>query len=264
MTNDSSSRILRKRWLQPCLLLFLVWIPIWKVALANDLGKRLRPKYYAAIETRTYLEDDAESIFVGIPDAIVFSGNPVAITPQNTATLAIPTMQPQKVQLLEPIEVKERYLEIRKVGSHEVIAAVEVLSPKNKIGEGRKIYLKKRQTILTSASHFVEIDFLRVAQPMPLVGVNGQTDYRILVSAAGDRPEADLYGFNLPDAVPVFLLPLSNEDSPIPVDLGALLQTVYEEGCFDLQIDYRQSVPEPLLSSQTAEWVKKVLQPLES
>jgi Protein of unknown function (DUF4058) len=234
------------------------------VALANDLGKILRPKYYAAIETRTYLEDDAESIFVGIPDAIVFAGNQAATTDQSTTTLTIPRVMPQKVRLVEPIEVKERYLEIRKVGSSEVIAAIEVLSPKNKIGEGRKIYLKKRQTILASASHFVEIDLLRVSQPMPLERVTGKSDYRILVSAVGDRPEADLYSFNLQDAIPVFLLPLSNEDSPIPVDLGILLQTVYEEGCFDLQIDYRQSVPQPSLSAQNTEWVKKVLQFLES
>lgn len=30
------------------------------VALANDLGARLRPKYYSAIETRTYLKDESE------------------------------------------------------------------------------------------------------------------------------------------------------------------------------------------------------------
>jgi Protein of unknown function (DUF4058) len=234
------------------------------VALANDLGRRLRPKYYAAIETRTSLEDGAESIFAGIPDVIVFSGTSVATNTQNTVTLPMPMVQPQKVRLVEPIEVKERYLEIRKVGSHEVVAAMEVLSPKNKIGEGRKIYLKKRQTILESASHFVEIDLLRVSQPMPLEGMTGKSDYCILVSAAGDRPEADLYGFNLQDAIPVFLLPLSNEDSPIPVDLGILLQTVYEEGCFDLQIDYHQSVPEPSLTIQNAEWVKKILQALET
>ncbi len=33
------------------------------LALANDLGRRLRPKYYAAIETRTYLEDDSRWCF---------------------------------------------------------------------------------------------------------------------------------------------------------------------------------------------------------
>jgi hypothetical protein len=228
------------------------------VALSNDLGGKLRPKYYAAIETRTYLEDGLESIFVGIPDAIVFSGAQADATPQNTATLTLPTTQPQKVRLVEPIEVKERYLEIRKVGSHEVIAAIEILSPKNKKGEGRKIYLKKRQTILESASHFVEIDLLRVAQPMPLEGVTSPSDYRILVSAAGDRPNADLYSFNLREAIPVFLLPLRSEDEPILVDLGRLLQEVYEQGCFDLQIDYHQPVPEPMLSKSNAAWVEKI------
>ena len=53
---------------------------IWKevhnrliVALANNLGARLRPKYYAAIETRTYLDDESDGVLVDIPDAIVFA-----------------------------------------------------------------------------------------------------------------------------------------------------------------------------------------------
>jgi hypothetical protein len=227
------------------------------VALSNDLGGKLRPKYYAAIETRTYLEDGPESIFVGIPDAIVFSSAQAAT--QTTATLTLPTAQPQKVRLVEPVEVKERYLEIRKVGSHEVIAAIELLSPKNKRGEGRKIYLKKRQTMLESASHFVEIDLLRVSQPMPLAGMVGRSDYRILVSVADERPNADLYSFNLQDAIPAFPLPLRSEDAPISIDLGALLREVYDQGCFDLQIDYQQAVPEPILSPQDAAWVAEVL-----
>lgn len=44
------------------------------------------------------------------------------------------------------VEVKERYLEVREVGTHEVITIIEVLSPKNKRkGEGRIAYEKKRQ-----------------------------------------------------------------------------------------------------------------------
>lgn len=43
------------------------------VALANDLGSRLRPKYYAAIKTRIYLEDESEGVLVGVSDAIVFA-----------------------------------------------------------------------------------------------------------------------------------------------------------------------------------------------
>jgi Protein of unknown function (DUF4058) len=229
------------------------------VALANDLGRRLRPKYYAAIETRTYLEDVLDTVFVGIPDAIVFSGTPAADTSGTTATITMPTAQPQKVRLVEPIEVKERYLEIRKVGSKEVIVAIEVLSPKNKRGEGREIYLKKRQLILDSASHFVEIDLLRVAQPIRVEGASGKSDYRILVSAASNRPNADLYSFNLRDPIPVFPLPLRSEDESVTVELGLLLQEVYDQGCLDLQIDYHQPVPAPMLSKEDAEWVEQVV-----
>jgi hypothetical protein len=50
------------------------------VALSHDLGGKLRPKYYAAIEIS---------------------------------------------------DVKERYLEIRQVGTHEAIAAIELRPPKN-------------------------------------------------------------------------------------------------------------------------------------
>jgi hypothetical protein len=230
------------------------------VALSNDLGRRLRPKYYAAIETRTYLEDGPDSIFVGIPDAIVFSGTQAETLPQNTTTLTLPITQPQKVRLVEPIEVKERYLEIRKVGSHEVIAAIEVLSPRNKQGMGRKIYLEKRQRLLETASHFVEIDLLRISQPIPVAGTTGRSDYRVLVSPAGDRPNADLYSFNLRDKIPVFPLPLRHDDEQIAIDLGLLLHGIYEEGCFDLQIDYYQPVPEPMLSKQDTAWVAEMVQ----
>ncbi|HEY9751411.1 MAG TPA: DUF4058 family protein, partial [Coleofasciculaceae cyanobacterium] len=165
------------------------------VAIANDLGARLRPKYYAAIETRTYLEDESDGVLVGIPDAIVFAST--AQSEAATATLAtveLPALQPQRVQLLEPIAVKERFLEVRTVKTHEVVTVIEVLSPKNKRGDGRISYLKKRQAIFESQTHLVEIDLLRAFQPMPVSGAKGLWDYRILVSDAAQRPYAALYG----------------------------------------------------------------------
>jgi Protein of unknown function (DUF4058) len=230
------------------------------VALANDLGIKLRPEYYATIGTRTYLEDGLDVVLVDIPDGIGCSGT-LAVDPsyRQTATIPMPTAQPQKVRLVEPIEVKERYLEIRKVGSKEVIATIEVLSPKNKRGEGREVYLKRRQGILKSTSHFVEIDLLRVAQSMRVEGAAGKSDYRILVSAASNRPNADLYRFNLRDAIPVFPLPLRSADESVPVDLGMLLQEIYDQGCLDLHIEYHQPVPAPTLSAEDAAWVKEVV-----
>jgi hypothetical protein len=103
------------------------------------------------------------------------------------------------------IELKERYLEVREAKTNVVIAVIEVLSPKNKrSGEGRESYLRKRQLILSSQSHLVEIDLLRAHEAMPMVDAEVATDYRILVSDSNQRPFANLYGFNLRDAIPQF------------------------------------------------------------
>lgn len=229
------------------------------VALANDLGSRLRPKYYAAIETRTYLEDESEGVLVGVPDAIDLTGNALQTVATTVSTVTLPQTEPQRVQLVESIEVKERFLEVRQVKTHAVIAAIEVLSPKNKRGDGRISYLKKRQTVLTSQTHLVEIDLLRAGQPMPVAGVNGLGDYRILVSDATQRPDAQLYTFNLRDRIPTFLLPLQSDDLPLTVDLQPLLQTVYDQGNFDLRANYSDPVPEPALSEADCEWVQHCL-----
>lgn len=228
------------------------------VALANDLGSRLRPRYYAAIETRTYLEDESEGVLVGVPDAIVFAANQTRQTSGAiVSTVTIP--QPQTVQLVEPVEIKERYLEVRQVRTHAVIAAIEVLSPKNKRGDERISYLKKRQAVLQSQTHLVEIDLLRAYQPMPMAGTNFLGDYRILVSDAAQRPDAELYGFSLRDRIPAFLLPLQPDDQPLDVDLQSLLQRVYDEGNFDLRTDYSEPVPEPALSEDDRAWIRECL-----
>jgi Protein of unknown function (DUF4058) len=229
------------------------------VALANELGAKLRPKYYAAIETRTYLDDEDGSIFVGIPDAIVFRATSTHRSPLISGSSILLAPQPQRVRLVEPIECKERYLEIRKVDTHHVILAIEVLSPKNKRGDGRKSYLKKRQTLLETNSHFIEIDLLRALGSMPVIGIQSQSHYRILVSKADDRPEADLYSFNLQDPIPVIPIPLQPEDEPVAIDLANLLRDIYEQGCFDLQINYQDPVPAPDLSEADRAWVKQVL-----
>jgi hypothetical protein len=70
---------------------------------------------------------------------------------------------------VEKQEVQERYLAIREGSTGEVITTLKLLSPKNKkAGEGRDAYLQKRQQILTSATHFVEIDLLRGGMSLPL------------------------------------------------------------------------------------------------
>jgi hypothetical protein len=120
-----------------------------------SLNPSLIPKYRAAVEKRVY--DDA--LLVGIPDASVFQQTPEA-EPSSVVTTGV-LSKPIRVTVPLTEEITERYLEIREVKTGRVVTVVEVLSPKNKrVGEGRDKYLTKRQKVLNSATHLVEIDLL--------------------------------------------------------------------------------------------------------
>ena len=216
--------------------------------LARSLNAVITPKYRAAVEKRVY----ADSLLVGIPDVSVFQRcNEAAKPQQTTATLSEPLMV--TVPIVE--ETQERFLEIREVGTGTVVTVVEVLSPKNKrTGEGKVKYDAKRQTVLNSTAHLVEIDLLRTGELKPMAG-GVASDYRILVSRADRRPTAELYAFNLREALPRFLLPLCLGDREPGVDLYSILEQVYQEAALDLAIDYTQP-PVPPVSDDDFAWIQ--------
>ena len=214
------------------------------VAIADDLVDHLSERYRVEVEKRVYLGSDDESVLVGIPDMAVASGS-VASSLTNTATLPS-SVQPETVTLPYTEEITERYLEIREVATGTVVTVIELLSPKNKrAGDVRMAYLRKRNKVLASASHLVEIDLLRRGQPLPMSG-QFSSDYRLLVCRADRRPTAELYGFNVQQPIPPIPIPLLlGEDEPI-LSLQPLLNRVYEKGRYHLAIDYNQAAVPPL------------------
>ena len=221
-------------------------------ALAESLSPVLRPKYAVSVEVRLYETSGEQALLVGIPDAAIQRSGQAG----TTLTVAEPANQPISVRLPIPESVRQGYLEIREAATRSVVAAVEILSPVNKRpGQGRQTYLTKRERILTSETHLVEIDLLRVWKPMPILMNEDQRDYRILVSRSEVRPAADLYSFNLQDAIPTFALPLAKGDSEPIINLKALLNQVYDRGAYDLKLDY-SAAPVPPLSSAASAWAK--------
>lgn len=233
------------------------------VAIADAIAPALLPNYYVAIEKRIYLTAPVDNVLVGIPDvSVVSQGERTAQESDrnatSTATLSKPD-EPQTVTVPLAEEVQERYLEIRDTKTRMVVTTIELLSPKNKrLGEGREAYLRKRQRILTSDTHLVEIDLLRGGKPMPMQGVTQLKDYRILISRSDVRPQAQLYTFNLQDAIPKIELPLkAGENSPI-VELKPILDGVYDRGGYRFRIDYGQQTI-PTLSMDKVAWVNTLL-----
>jgi hypothetical protein len=156
------------------------------------------------------------------------------------------------------VELTERFLEVRLVQTDVLVCVIEVLSPTNKrIGEGRTAYETKRQKILASATHLIEIDLLRGGLPLPL-GDSSRKPYSILVSRSGDRPNAELYEFDLPDPIPCFPVPLQANDPEPVIDLQQLVNELYTRARLDLAIDYSQPV-KPDLSKAETTWITGIL-----
>ncbi len=219
--------------------------------IARSLAPQLRPRYFVAGEERVYQVSGEGGTLVGIPDTLVLTTQPQPPTRPPT---------PIAVTLPMPTTIREGYLEIRTVGSETVVTVIEVLSPANKrTGEGRNQFLAKRQTCLSSASHWVEIDLLRAGEPMPLLYTSAiQSHYRLLISRCDRRPQAELYAFDLPTPIPPMPLPLQPGDPEPILDLQAILHRIYDQGGYDLRLDYQQPAIAPLTPADAA-WVEAQL-----
>ncbi len=230
------------------------------IAIADALMPHLRPKYSVDIETRVYEIGPDKDLLVAIPDVTV-TRTPAPI-PKNTGNVAIaaPPVKSVKVNVPVPEEMKEAYLEIREIASGKVITVIELLSPTNKRpGIGRDKYENKRQKILGTPTHLVEIDLLRDGEPMPVLDNPETSHYRILISRGNHRPTADLLLFNLQNPIPQFALPLQKGDTEPIVDLQTLLHQIYERAGYDYTIDYKNE-PVPALSETDTEWKNYYLQ----
>ncbi|MFH7242387.1 MAG: DUF4058 family protein [Spirulina sp.] len=225
--------------------------------LAETLNPQLLPTYRVAIEKRVYQLSGDDALLIGIPDVSVTAARamPRAFS---TARLA-PVAQPIAVMLPMPIEVQEGYLEVREVATQTVVTVIEVLSPANKRpGRGRESYLQKRDLVLGSHTHLVEIDLLRSGAAMPMAGAGGNSDYRLVVSRQERRPQAELYPFNLTDPIPPFAVPLKPGHGEPVVNLDHLLQTVLDRSGLSVILDYHAD-PVPALSPEMQSWLEEIL-----
>jgi len=222
-------------------------------AIANELNTHLPEGYRATVEQATYIATAS----AGTPDVTVL-GDPNQPMTQGSSILSA-VIAPVQVELPEPEEVIDRWLEVKQVSTNQVITAIEILSPTNKVDpRGREYYERKRNRVLASKTHLVEIDLLRCGRPFPILHLP-ESRYRILVSRSHTRPGAQLYPFNLPQPIPVIPVPLLAGDNEVQLDLQQLLHTIYNQGRYHLAIDYRNPPPPPALTMMEQDWVQQVL-----
>ncbi len=241
------------------------------VSLQDALVPLLRPRYYVTVQLRVYEVDRADLAvdLVGAGDVMVSrgrtSGGNGRTAASEPATRGGERPGVLLVELPAPVEIQERYLEIRVPQTHDLITTIEVLSPTNKRpGRGRQQYEAKRRQIAETLTNLVEIDLVRAEEPLPvlrdgaLLSRDLAGDYRVLVSRGAQRHRAELYTVSIRDPLPTLPVPLRPGEAEPEIDLQATVEAVYERGGYDLLVDYRDT-PVPPLAPADAEWADHLL-----
>lgn len=230
-------------------------------AIRAALVRGLPTGYVARIDQYVWLGDDDEEqpIRRGKPDAFVSA---VVKPPGPARPGVVATVEPTaRTRLPMPKRVRrKRYIRLMDAEDRSVVTVVELLSPSDKLPKkDRAHYLAKRDEYLASRVNLVEIDLLRTGHRVPMgEPAPPAADYYVLVSRAVSYPEAEVWAFNVQEPIPIFPVPLKPEDDPIPLDLRASLDSVYDEARYDNQIEYAEP-PEPPLRRPDAEWAAELL-----
>jgi hypothetical protein len=221
------------------------------------LAERVAPNFFVRIEQCVYITtpDDLLRQQV-VPDLYLIRGSQEQSTGMISEAITTPTL----VEPLYELEVRERYLEIHDARSREVVTTIELLSPSNKVPgtKGQEAFQRKRQAVLASPTHWLEIDLLRAGERPREVA--GQSDYYALLKRGGGPGPFAVWYIDLRDRLPTIAVPLRPPFPDVPLDLQAAFNTLYTRAYYALSIDYSRPVPPPPLLPADADWVAACLQ----
>ncbi|MEM7539241.1 MAG: DUF4058 family protein [Chloroflexota bacterium] len=239
------------------------------VEIVRSLNQRITPKYVAHMEVHTaahelvisqtppHIQSDIHDMY---PDVAILQNNPNATMTATPKSIAVIDAPFERV-FQRPEADKLRTVHIYHSETQEVVTAIEILSPANKVGENLRRYQQKRSRIIESDVHLIEIDLLRGGhRPGPEVRtLPTETDYVLLRNSEQD----DVYRISkiwpvaINEPLPSIPVPLLYPDGDIALDFGMLLNEIYAINHYHLLIDYKQPPPSPKLRPEMAAWWDK-------
>jgi len=238
--------------------------PLWMTVhtqlsaeIARQLAPKLRPRYLALTTERMVLETPEN---VAVVATSIYPDVGVTRTTRESGGMAATAMAPAPLHLatVVPTPVPHVTVEIRDTASRRLVAAIEVLSPTNKRGEGRAEYLAKRRHLLLSTAHLVEIDLLRQGQRVPMHQPLPPVPYFVMIGRAESRPILEVWPVDFRDPLPTVPVPLLAEDPDVALDLQQALTNVYDLLGYDLAVDYSRP-PEVPLAPEVLPWAEERL-----
>jgi hypothetical protein len=225
--------------------------------LMTMLNASLGPRYFADVEIRAVIDDLAIlRSSDAYPDVAVIDSDPQSEdVVQTTPALVAPL---QRIAL--PNEhARSRAVQVRLSESQTLVTAIELLSPANKRGRGLFQYRRKREQLLFSDCHLIEIDLLRQGERpgWEVEDLPPDTGYVCLVNRSRDDAMriSEIWPIGLQERLPLLPVPLLSPDPDLVLDLHLALATIYRRSRYGRRLNYREKPPSPELSSADAEWL---------
>jgi hypothetical protein len=201
------------------------------VEIARNLTPKLVPRYVAVTEKYQNV--------VG-PEEIGITLGPESVIPDVT------------------ISINHVWVKILDLSNRLLVTAIEVLSPTNKKGHGRRKYLKKRRRLLLSQAHLMEIELLRSGHRVPMADPLPDAAYFIFLCRAGQRPATQVWPVPLDQALPIVTVPLLKGDPDVGLNLQQVFDAVFDLGGMAYLIDYGKP-PDVPLAPDWAGWADDLL-----
>ena len=225
--------------------------------LRNAINDRLPDKYDARIQehiTVTESFDAPRKLFE--PDILV-DRQPEAIVATRREAAGPALLEPVTVPLIIPETQRQTFIEIYDYPDQDLVAVLEVLSPTNKLPEGREKYLVKRDAVLRGEIHLVELDLLVGGQRLPTAEPYPQDDYYVFVARAERRPLCDVYHWSVRQQLPPIPIPLKAPDPDVIVELQPVFTEAFARGRYERRLHYG-APPRARLSRADRQWAAEL------
>ena len=154
-------------------------------------------------------------------------------------------------------EEADRWIEIVRLPDRELVTAVEVLSPTNKVAGGYGRYMGKRRSILREKAGLVEVDLLIGGRRLPLGAPLPPGDYFTFVTRSDRQSETEAYAWPLPHPLPAVPVPLRAGEADVPLDLAAAFAVAFDRGRYARRMRYDAAPPAPL-SHAHRDWAGRI------
>ena len=170
----------------------------------------------------------------------------------------VATLEPIAIPFAAAVdEVRDTWIEIRRLPDERLVTTIEVLSPTNKGSSGLTEYLDKRHRLRTQGVNLVEIDLLIAGRRLPMAKPLPPGDFFTIISRASKSELGDVYAWSIQRPLPKIPIPLEDPDPDVFLDLAEVFALAYQRGRYARLIHYDRPLDLPL-HPQDKEWAEKV------